>query len=104
MGSRPGGRPAGWPVGGLLLALALGGCAAFVCQPLTVVVAKKDERRRVDVVPGGIRTTESGRVEEVETFRVLTEYWVQSQDGARHRVSADQFKTAEVGRPLEICR
>ena len=91
-------------VGGLLLALALGGCAAFVCKPLTVVVAKKEERTRVDVVPRGIRTTETGRLQEVETFRVATEYWLQSRDGAWHRVSGDQFKTAEVDLPLEICR
>ena len=89
-------------VGALLL--ALGGCAAFVCEPLTVVVAKKEERTRVDVVSRGIRTTATGRLQEVETFRMATEYWVQSQDGAWHRVSGDQFKTAEVDLPLEICR
>ena len=91
-------------IGRLLLALALGGCATFVCEPLTVVVAKKEERTRVDVVPRGIRTTESGRVEEIETFQVVREYWIQARDGAWHRVSADQFKTAGVDRPLEICR
>ena len=91
-------------VGGLFLALALGGCAALVCEPLTVVVAKKEERTRVDVVRRGIRTTEIGRLEEVETFKVAGDYWVQAQDGAWHRVSADQFKAAEVSRPLEICR
>ncbi len=33
----------------------------------------------------------------------VREYWVHARDGTWHRVSAEQFRAAEIGRGLEIC-
>jgi hypothetical protein len=88
---------------GLLAVIAVG-CALFTCQPISVVVAEKQERRRVDVTPIGFRTDETGRVEEVETVRVVPTYWVRSQEGRWYSVSAAEFEAAQVGRQAQVCR
>lgn len=87
-----------------LLASLLAGCATFTCKPVTVVVARKEERVRLDTTPGGLRTTETGRVEEVERMARVREFWVQSETGAWYRVSAEQLRAAEIGRPMEVCQ
>jgi hypothetical protein len=69
-----------------------------------VVVAEKEERRRVDLAPAGFRTTETGRVEEVETVRVTQTYWVRSEEGRWYSVPAADFEATQVGRSLEVCR
>jgi len=33
----------------------------------------------------------------------VREYWVQAREGTWHRLSAEQFRAAEIGRALEIC-
>jgi len=86
----------------LLLASILGGCASFTCQPLTVVVAKKEERARPESSLG-LRTTETGRLEE-RPLTVIREYWVEAEDGTWYRVSGDQFRAAEVKGRIEICQ
>jgi hypothetical protein len=89
---------------GAAFALAVGGCVQLACRPASILVAKKEERGRLDVGGGGLlRTTETGRVEEVQKPVVVREYWVLSKEGAWYRVSAEQFKVAEPDRPLEVC-
>jgi hypothetical protein len=87
-----------------LLALVGGGCALFTCQPISVVVAEKQERRRVDVTPIGFRTDETGRVEEVEAVRVVPTYWVRSQEGRWYSMTAAEFEAAQVGQETKVCR
>src|SRR5213593_2935262 len=88
-----------------LCVFALAGCALFVCRPVTVTVADKKELARLETVPGAMRTTETGRLEEdVRQSRTVREYWVQTREGTWHRVSAEQFRAAEIDRALEICQ
>ena len=86
----------------LFLALVLPGCARAACQPLSIVVVKKDERIRPASSPR-VRTTETGRIEE-GPMTLTREYWVQAEDSKWYRVSADQFKAVEANGTLEICR
>ena len=87
-----------------LCVLALASCTTFACHPVTVTVANKKESARLETVPGAMRTTETGRLEpDLRQQRIAREYWVQGQDGAWYRVSAEQFRAADVGRALEIC-
>jgi len=87
-----------------LCVFALAGCALFVCRPVTVIVANKKELARLETVPGAMRTTETGRLEEdVRQSRTVREYWVQTREGTWYRVSAEQFRSAEVGHALDIC-
>ena len=89
----------------VLLALAAaGGCALFTCQPVTVIVAEKEERTQPRLTPAGVRTTETGRVEEVEQVRRARTYRVRSEDGDWYTVPADAFRGARVGSPIEVCR
>jgi hypothetical protein len=68
------------------------------------MVADKEERERIDVTPTGFRTTETGRVEEVETVRVTRTYWIRSQEGRWYSVSAAEFEAIRVGQWMEVCR
>ena len=87
-----------------LCVFTLAGCTVFVCRPVTVTVANKKELARLETVPGAIRTSETGRLQEdVRQSMTVREYWVQAREGAWHRVSAEQFRAAEIGRSLEIC-
>jgi hypothetical protein len=87
-----------------LLVMVAGGCALFTCQPISVVVAEKQERQRVDIAPTGFRTDETGRVEEIETVRVVRTYWVRSEEGRWYSISAAEFEGTQVGQRLEVCR
>src|SRR6266508_5509124 len=87
-----------------LCVFALAGCTVFVCRPVTVTVANKKELARFETVPGAIRTSETGRLEEdVRKSMTVREYWVEAREGTWHRVSAEQFRVAEVGHALETC-
>ena len=89
----------------VLIILALAGCSTFACQPSTVTVANKRETARLQTVPGAMRTTETGRIEEdVRQSQIARDYWVQDRDGTWHPVSPEQFRAAEVGREVEICK
>ena len=91
-----------WPV---LVGLAVVGCTAVTCQPSTVIVAKKEERARVENVSGGLyRTTETGRLEPVLTPGIVREYWIESRGGDWYRVTPEQFQAADIDRPMEMCR
>ncbi len=96
----------GWKVrvGWLSIAMFVGGCASLACRPLTIDVAKKEERPRVDTIYSGARTTGGGALEEVRTPVVVRDYWLQAKDGTWYRVPEDRFRAAEAGRPLEICQ
>jgi hypothetical protein len=86
----------------LFLALVFPGCARVACQPTSIVVIKKDERIR-PASSLGVRTTETGRIEE-GPLTLIREYWVQAEGGTWYRVSAGQFKAVEANGALEICR
>jgi len=87
------------------LALSVAGCSAVTCRPSSIVVARKEERARVEDRSGGLyRTTETGRLEPAMQPGAVREYWVQSKSGEWYRVSAEQFAAADVDRPIEICR
>jgi hypothetical protein len=88
-------------LGGLVL---LAGCTSWTCRPSTIEVAKKDERAMLETKSGVLRTTESGRVEEVIKPRVVREYWVQATDDQWHRVTEAMYRDAQIGRTLEVCR
>jgi hypothetical protein len=92
------------PAAGLALALSASGCAVFACDAHSVLVATKEERPRLELVHRGFRTTATGRLEELRELEVVREYWVRADDGTWHRVSAQQFEAAEVGRPIDLCR
>jgi hypothetical protein len=89
--------------GALGLAFVLTGCAGLPCRPTSITVAKKEERSRLDTVPGGY-TSETGRLEERRRPEIVREYWVQDATGAWYRVSLEQYRAAEVDRPLELCQ
>ena len=90
--------------GGLLTLIVAAGCARLTCEPLAIVVVKKEEYGRLDTTARGLRTTATGRLEEMETPTPVREYWVRSDDGSRYRVSADQYRAAEINHPAQVCR
>src|SRR5262249_29069437 len=89
---------------GLAMALALGGCAAGSCHAVTVVVADKEERSRLEMMPRGFRTGPTGQLEEVRQPVIVREYWVRPEQGAWLRVSAEQYQLAEKGRMSTVCQ
>jgi len=86
-----------------VLVLAFSGCAGLSCQPVSITVAKKEERARLETVPHGY-TTETGRLEELRRPEIVRDYWVQDADGTWHRVSLEHYRATEVGQVLDICR
>jgi hypothetical protein len=86
------------------LAAALAGCASVACTPVTVVVAAKDERPRLQSEPRGLRTDELGRLKEQRREVIVTEYWVQDREGRWYRVGEADWRTAEPGQSMTICR
>ena len=57
------GRLVGPAVAGVCLVLLAAACTSFVCRPLRVTVAEKEERARLDTVSRGVETTATGRLE-----------------------------------------
>ena len=98
-GVRP--RLASWVAG--VLALLVSGCAGLSCRPASITVAKKEERARLDATPRGY-TSETGRLEEIRRPEIVRDYWVLDSEGTWYRVSIEQYRTAEVGQGLELCR
>lgn len=93
----------GWIAGALLLLLAAS-CSMPACRPLTIVVAHKEERARLESLPHGIRTTDTGRLEEGRRTEIVRDYWVRAPDGTWYPVTMDRYRAVEVGQPLELCR
>ena len=87
-----------------LLAVLAASCASLTCRPVTVVVADKQERIRLERVPYGVRTTETGRLEEDRRAEIVRDYWVRDQDGRWYPVPPDQFRAARVGESIAVCR
>lgn len=91
-------------IGAILLLIVATSCAAPTCHPFTIVVSDKQERARLERVPYGIRTTETGRLEEDRRVDIVRDYWVRAQDGRWYPVPLDRYRSAEVGGPIEVCR
>jgi hypothetical protein len=88
-----------------LLGLALLGCSAATCRWSRIEVAHKEERARIENVSRGLlQTTGTGRLEPVVTPGVVREFWIESRSGEWYRVTPEQFHSAAVGAPIEICR
>jgi len=86
------------------LAAALGGCASLACAPVTIVVADKDERPRLQSEPRGLRTDELGRLKEQRREVIVPEYWVRDREGRWYRVGEAEWRAAEPGHPMTLCR
>jgi hypothetical protein len=86
------------------LAATLHGCASVACEPVTIVVADKDERPRLQSEPRGLRTDELGRLKEQRREVIVPEYWVRDGEGRWHRVGETEWRTAEPGQPMALCR
>ena len=95
---------ADWIMALIATLLALGGCATLACEPVSIVVAGKEERPTLVSQPRGLRTDELGRVKEERRDSIGHEYWVRDGDGHWFRVSEAQWPAAEVGQPLQVCR
>ena len=86
-----------------VLVLVFSGCASLSCQQTAITVAKKEERGRLETIPRGY-TAETGGLEEIRRPEIARDYWVRDAEGTWHRVSVEQYRTAEVGQVLELCR
>lgn len=90
--------------GGLLVTL-LAGCGTLACQPSPVIVAEKEERSRLEMVPTGGFSSSTGRLEEVRVPKAVRNYWVRAKDdGTWHPISPERYRTVEVGDTVELCR
>ncbi len=89
---------------GLVAAACLSGCATVTCKPVAIVVAEKSERGRLEGQFQGLRTSETGGVVEERRETFMREYWVKATDGQWYRISEADWKAAEVGKSLEVCR
>ena len=91
------------PVIAAVLVLVFSGCASLSCQQTSITVAKKEERGRLDTIPRGY-TAETGGLREIRRPEIAHDYWVRDAEGTWHRVSVEQYRAAEVGQVLELCR
>jgi hypothetical protein len=89
---------------GLVALLLLAGCASGACRPLTIEVAKKEERAFLATPSNQPLTTQPGGLVDTATPRVERTFWVQAKGGSWHPVPEEKYQAAEVGRPLELCR
>jgi hypothetical protein len=96
--------PAGLRAALAVLVVALPGCAELTCAPATIVVDRKEERTRLDSEFRGVTTDPLGRVGEQRRDRLVAEYWVQDREGRWYRVPEAEWRAAEPGRPLQVCR
>ena len=87
---------------GLIVTLA--GCAELACTPTSIEVASKDERTRMVSEFRGVTNDEIGRATEIRKEKLVPEYWVADRQGRSYRVSEAQWRAAEVGQPLTVCR
>jgi hypothetical protein len=88
----------------LLLVLYLApGCATVSCKPISIVVAKKEERVVSELRPAGTRATPTGGMEEVQRQVRVREYWVQSKEQRWYRISEDKYEVTVPERSIEVC-
>ena len=76
----------------------------MACKPVSINVAAKEQRTRVESEFRGVTTDQSGRVVERRQDVPVHEYWVRDTDGRWYRVSEAAWRDAKVGEPLEACR
>ena len=89
--------------GGLLVTLAAG-CGATTCKPVPVTVAQKEERARLEMVPTGGFSSQTGGLSEVKTPKAVRDFWVKGQDGTWYPISAERYQAVAVGDTVELCR
>ena len=87
-----------------LLVAAMSGCATFVCEPSTIVVAEKREWTRLERQFRGLRVNEIGRVVEDHREVLVKEHWVRAPTGQWYRLSEADGRATKVGEKLEVCR
>ena len=88
----------------LAAGLALAGCAELACRPVTIVVAGRERRTRLESEFRGVTTDPTGRVVERRRDVVVDEFWVKDGGGRWYRVSEAAWRGAVVGASLEVCR
>jgi hypothetical protein len=80
------------------------GCASVGCDPVTVVVASKDQHSELRGEPRGLRTDERERLRVIERQVIVTRYWVADTEGRWYHVPEDAWRLAEPGQSLHVCR
>jgi hypothetical protein len=95
-----------WPFFAALIAsgATLSGCAELACTPATIEVASKDTRTRMVDEFRGVTNDETGRVTAIRREKLVPEYWVADRQGTSYRVTEEQWRNAQPGQPLAICR
>ena len=88
----------------LAAAVALAGCGALTCTPTTIMVAEKEERTRLMSESRGLRTDPMGRVYEDRREVPVPDYWVKDETNQWYRIGPTEFRTAEVGKPAQVCK
>ena len=89
----------------LALVVTLAGCSAFTCTPISIDIASKDQRTRMVSELRGVTNDETGRgVNEIRKEKLVTEYWVADREGRSYLVTEAQWRSAEQGQPVTVCR
>jgi len=84
--------------------MALSGCGALTCTPVTIDVASKDQRTRMVSEFRGVTNDGTGRATELRKEKLVPEYWVADRQGRWYRVTEEQWRDAQPGQPLAVCR
>jgi hypothetical protein len=88
----------------LALVVVLSGCAVVTCTPVTIDVASKDQRTRMVSEFRGVTNDETGRASPIQHEKLVPEYWVADRQGHSYRVTEEQWRSAQPGQPLAVCR
>jgi hypothetical protein len=80
------------------------GCAAVTCTPASVVVERKDERKELRSEFRGMRTGPTGAVVEDRRDVIVPQYWVLGRDGRWYQLTESDWRAAEPGQPVSVCR
>jgi len=86
------------------LVVMLAGCAELTCTPTSIEVASKDQRMRMVSEFRGVTNDDAGRATELRKEKLVTEYWVADRQGRWYRVTQEQWREAQPGQPLTVCR
>ncbi|HTO13956.1 MAG TPA: hypothetical protein VMQ51_20450 [Candidatus Binatia bacterium] len=92
-----------WSTAILVGALAAG-CASVACTPASVVVERKEERKELRSEFRGMRTSPSGALVEDRREVIVPEYWMLGRDGRWYQLTESQWRAAEPGQTLSLCR
>ena len=80
------------------------GCATVACTPVSIVVAKKEERLVSELQHAGVRSTPTGGVEPIERQVPVRQFWVESTDRHWFRITEAEYEVATPDRALQVCR